>query len=131
LYELMTGRPPFKAATPLDTIMQVVSDEPVRPTQLQSRTPKDLETICLKCLRKAPAKRYASAAELADELGRYLRGEPILARPVDRVERAVKWVGRNKAISAGLAALVLGTALGTWQALVARMAADNEGKQRR
>ncbi len=71
----MTGRPPFKAATMLDTLRQVVSDEPVPPTQLQSRTPKDLETICLKCLHKEPAKRYATALALAEDLCAFRRAQ--------------------------------------------------------
>jgi serine/threonine protein kinase len=71
LYECLTGRPPFKAETPLDTIMKVISEEPVRPTRLQRRTPHELETICLKCLQKEPAKRYATAAELAEDLRRF------------------------------------------------------------
>jgi hypothetical protein len=73
LYELLTGRPPFRAATPLDTILQVVSDPPVPPTQLQSKTPRDLETICLKCLAKEPGRRYGSAEELSQDLSRWLR----------------------------------------------------------
>jgi WD40 repeat protein len=114
LYECLTGRPPFKAATALDTILQVASDEPVPPSRLQTKTPRDLETICLKCLRKESRNRYATAAELADDLRHYLAGEPILARPVGRVERAVKWAKRNPLVTAlvGLAALLTAAGVG-------------------
>jgi WD40 repeat protein len=135
LYECLVGRPPFKATTVGETLEQVRTREPMPPSRVQAKVPVDLETICLKCLRKEPEKRYASAAELADELGRFLQGEPILGRPVGRRERAAKWVRRNKGLSAGLAAAVLallvGTGLAVWQAVEARIAADNEASQKK
>ena len=133
LYALVTGRPPFQAATAMDTVIQVISDEPVPPRRLNASIPRDLETICLKCLEKEPARRYASAAALAEDLGRYLAGEPILARPVTRVERAVKWARRRPAIAALLGLVALVTALGLggvlWQwraAVLARSVAERE-----
>jgi WD40 repeat protein len=95
LYEMLTGRPPFKAATPFDTLMQVVSEEPVAPRQLNVRVPVEVETIALKCLHKNPARRYVSAEELARDLERWLIGEPIHARPASRWERLVKWIRRR------------------------------------
>jgi WD40 repeat protein len=112
LYELLTGRPPFKAATPLDTVLQVVSAEPVPPTRLNTQVPRDLETIALKCLQKDPAKRYPSAAALADDLRRWQTGEPITARPAGRVEKAAKWAKRRPAVVALAAGIVLAIAGG-------------------
>jgi tetratricopeptide (TPR) repeat protein len=102
LYECLTGRPPFKAATLLDTLEQVRSQEPVPPRRLQPTAPRDLETICLACLKKKPTERYVSAAALADDLEHWLAGEPIRARRASSGERLWKWARRRP----GMAALV-------------------------
>ena len=95
LYELLTGRPPFESESSMTTIRQLLTDDPVPPAQLQLKVPRDLETICLKCLEKTPARRYHSAEELAEDLQRYLNDEPIEARPVGWWGKALKWVRRH------------------------------------
>jgi WD40 repeat protein/tRNA A-37 threonylcarbamoyl transferase component Bud32 len=100
LYEVLTGRPPFKAETPLETLMLVLHEEPTRPSRLQPRVSDDLETICLKCLHKDPAQRYGSAEEVAQELERFVAGEPIQARRSGAWERGLKWVRRHPAAAA-------------------------------
>lgn len=129
-YEMLTGRAPFRAASAMETMLQVMRDEVVPPQKLQSGTPADLETICLKCLEKDPAKRYSSAAALATDLGRWLRGEPILARPAGALERFAKWARRKPALAALLATVFLSVAgMGVGLLLLLR-AYDEEATQR-
>jgi serine/threonine protein kinase/tetratricopeptide (TPR) repeat protein len=109
LYELLTGRPPFKAGSPIDTVRQVIEQDPVPPRQLEPRVPHDLETICLKCLEKDAARRFATATDLADDLRRFVDGLPILARPTPAWERAWKWGKRRPALVALMAVCVLAT----------------------
>jgi tetratricopeptide (TPR) repeat protein len=111
-YELLTGRPPFAGETPAATLQNVLMEEPKRPAAIASQVPKDLETICLKCLEKDPERRFGSAEALADDLDRWLRGEPILARPSGIWSRARKWAKRRPAVAALGAALVLVSAAG-------------------
>lgn len=106
LYEMLTGRLPFEADTPLETLEQIRNGDPPRPTALVPRIPRDLETICLKCLEKHPARRYESALALAEDLERFLDHEPISARRTNALERAWRWVCRRPAVS-GLAATLL------------------------
>lgn len=113
LYDCLAGRPPFKGKSVVDTLDQVRMHDPAPPSRWQPGLPLDLDTICLKCLRKEPEKRYASAKELADELMRYERGEPILARPVGRFERASKWVRRNPLLTGAALTVVLALTGGT------------------
>jgi eukaryotic-like serine/threonine-protein kinase len=107
VYELLTGHPPFRAATALQTLDLVRSREPVPPRDLQPATPRDLQTICLKCLEKEPGKRYATAGELADDLWRFIDNEPIRARPVGHLGRLARWSRRNRVPAALLGALVV------------------------
>src|SRR5262249_41362927 len=127
--ELLTGRPPFKAESASETERQVITEEPAPPSRLNARVPRDLETICLKCLHKAPARRYASAQDLADDLGRFLEGKPVRARPVGTGERVVKWARRRPVaalLMVSLLVMVVGAAgAGVWlrQKEVDRLAA--------
>jgi WD40 repeat protein/tRNA A-37 threonylcarbamoyl transferase component Bud32 len=115
LYEMLTGQPPFRAETPLDTLMQVLEREPVHPRSLDPSINPDLTTICLKCLEKEPSRRYNSSEALADELERWLRGEPILAQPAGLAKRAWKWIKRRPmaaAFAATAAVLIALVAVG-------------------
>jgi serine/threonine-protein kinase len=112
LYELLTGRPPFRGATSVDTMRQVVAVGPVPVRRMQPKVPRDLETVCHKCLEKQPGKRYSSAAALAEDLRRFLAGEPVLARPVGAFGRLAKWARRRPTVAALVAAVAEVTGLG-------------------
>jgi WD40 repeat protein/tRNA A-37 threonylcarbamoyl transferase component Bud32 len=113
LYCLLTGRPPFQAANPLETLLQVQKQEPLPPWQLNPNIPRDLDTVALKCLDKSPARRYGSACDLAEELQRYLDGKPILARPVGIVERSWRWCRRNRIVAGLIGAVAMLLIAGT------------------
>jgi serine/threonine-protein kinase len=119
LYEALTGRPPFRAESAAETIHQVLTQEPVPPARLNSKVPRDLETICLKCLSKEPGRRYATAGALNDDLSRFLRGDAISARPEGRMRRALRAVRRRPTLTVGVSAGVLVAALllaaGLWR----------------
>lgn len=125
LFELLTGELPFRGNVRM-MLMQVVADEPPAPRTLNSTIPRDIETICLKCLEKSPARRYSTAQEVSEELHRFLRGEPILARPIGRISRSLRWCHRNPVV-AGLmttvaAALIIGISASTYFAYCAEKA---------
>jgi eukaryotic-like serine/threonine-protein kinase len=114
LYEMLTGAPPFRSRTPLDTLRRLLNEDPERPTRLRRKVPRDLETICLKCLEKSPRRRYDSALELAEDLDRFLNFDSVRARPVTPPERVWRWCRRKTslAVAMGLAALGAATAIG-------------------
>jgi eukaryotic-like serine/threonine-protein kinase len=114
LYELLTGRPPFRTETAVETLRQVIAQDPVPPSRLNAAVPRDVETICLKCLEKDPRRRYASALAFAEDLQRFGRNEPIVARPVGPTERALRWTQRHPTAAAlvATALALLGLAIG-------------------
>ena len=119
LYHLMTGRAPFVAETPAATLRKAMEDDPMAPSKLNPQTPPDLETICLKCLEKRPDRRYHSARELAEELGRFLNHEPILARPASAWRKTWSWSQRHPWAIVGFGSVIglvlLGLAYGLWE----------------
>src|SRR5262249_35938004 len=111
LYELLTGRPPFQGANAAEILLRALAEDPLPPRRIQPRVPRDLQTICLKCLEVRPGRRYVSAQALAADLARFLAGEPVAARPAGGLERAVKWARRRPAVAARAAAVGAGPAV--------------------
>ena len=111
LYEMLTGRPPFRAESAAETVHQLLTQDPVPPSRLNGKVPRDLETICLKCLSKEPRLRYPTADALNDDLGRFLRGDAISARPEGRMRRAIRAVRRRPTLAVGGIAVALFAAL--------------------
>ena len=107
LYEMLAGRAPFRGESPAETMMRVIQDEPAAPSKRNSDVPRDLETICLKCLEKEPSRRYATARDLAEDVRRFLGHEPILARPASALRKAESWVRRHPSILAGAITLLV------------------------
>src|SRR6266404_1763627 len=135
LYETLTGSPPFAGGTSMETIRQVLDQEPRRPSIFNPEVDRDLETICLKCLEKEPSRRYGSAEAFADDLDRWLRSEPIAARRVSNYERVKKWVRRRPAIAAlgtlsliSLLALAIGSTVAAFRIAAAKKAEAEERK---
>jgi tetratricopeptide (TPR) repeat protein/tRNA A-37 threonylcarbamoyl transferase component Bud32 len=131
LYHMLTARPPFQAATPLETLRQVIDREPAPPRQLNPSIDRDLETVCLKCLQKEASRRYDSAHALAEDLRRYLDGEPILARPIGTLARIWRWCRRKPALATAIALAAtffvlafVGTGVGYLRASAARAKAE-------
>jgi eukaryotic-like serine/threonine-protein kinase len=114
LYDMMVGRPPFQAATALEMMHEVRHEEPISPRRIEPKIPIDLELICLTCLRKEPARRYATAEALADDLRRFLNGQPILARSSGPIERLIKWTIRHPSLATLIAAVLLAAISTTW-----------------
>jgi hypothetical protein len=131
LYDVLTGRPPFQGDSAVVTIQKVLSEEPRRPRALNAAIPRDLETICLKCLEKDPARRYPTAQALADDLLHHLRGEPISARPAGALERAYKWVKRNRVVTGAGAAVALALVGGAGVALAFGLEAGKQAEEAR
>ncbi|MEQ1826046.1 MAG: protein kinase [Pirellula sp.] len=132
LYHLLVGRPPFNAATTVDTIRQVLVDEPISPRSIQSRIPVDLETICMKCLQKEPERRYSTGSELADDLQRFLNRVPIRAKPASLYTTTRKWARRHPSLTSLIFAstLAMVAIVWLWQRSESSLASERKAKER-